>query len=116
LALRVAELRTDYPKLTEFTTRFVERYGTTPHRRTTAPGNVNALGRIVRLGAGVGLEKAPATVLTGLTKRKFQEAEEKRIPRNSRGDMVPDDERRDVCWAMPKLPQLRVSRPSQIRA
>jgi integrase len=75
---RELKMRSDAPTLRQVCDVYLEKFGT----NRTSRGNVGALEKLVRLGTGLSLENAKATVLTAKLIRDFEAAEEKRIPRN----------------------------------
>jgi integrase len=74
---RELKMRSDACTLRDVCDRYLEKFGS----NRTSRGNVGALEKLVRLGAGRSLENARTTVLTAKLIRDFEAAEEQRIPR-----------------------------------
>jgi integrase len=78
---RELKMRSDACTLRAVCDRYLDRFG----RSETARNNVRSLKKIVRLGCGLSLEDARATVLTAKLIRIFEATEEGRIPRDRSG-------------------------------
>jgi integrase len=78
---RELKMRSDASSLRQVCDRYLEKFG----RNRTSRGNVGALEKLVRLGAGLSLENARSSILTAKLIRDFEAAEEKRITRTSGG-------------------------------
>jgi integrase len=79
--VRELKMRSDDCTCREICDRYLEKFGS----NRTGRGNVGCLEKIVRLGAGLSLEKARTTILTGKLIRDFEAAEEARIVRDKGG-------------------------------
>lgn len=84
--------RSPFPWLAAIAERYVQTYGVDQRRRRTARGNVGCLEKIVRVGAGLELTEARASILTAALVRLFETAELKRVERDGRGNMLPASE------------------------
>jgi integrase len=80
---RELKMRSDACTVRAICDLYLEKFGS----NRTARGNVGALEKLVRLGAGLSLENAKASLLTAKLIRDFEAAEEKRIPRNGGADL-----------------------------
>jgi integrase len=91
---RTLKLRSDACTLRELCDLYLKNFAQDKRTARTARGNVGALEKVVRIGAGLSLEKARANVLSGELVRKFEAQEQKRIERDKNGFVVQESELR----------------------
>jgi hypothetical protein len=97
---RKLKIRSDYCTLRQVADVYIDKFARDARTKRTARGNVGALEKIVRLAAGLQLEIARSSILTGELIRKFEAAEEPRIARDRNGHVIQESElrvRTSIC-------------------
>lgn len=104
---RSMKVRSDYSPLRQVCDVYIANQGQDARTKRTASANVGSLERIVQLGAGVSLDDARTSVLTGGLIGRYEAEEVKRIARDDHGNMLQQSELRVRTTIASRVKQAR---------